>query len=66
MPWDPEQERLQLQISPELKERLQQLADEEERSVAWIVRKLLEDGLKSRGHHADSPQDEDIGKQHAG
>ncbi|HUL00267.1 MAG TPA: ribbon-helix-helix protein, CopG family [Nitrospirota bacterium] len=35
-------------VTPEIKEAIQSLADKDERTVAWIVRKLLEEALESR------------------
>jgi len=36
-------------ITPEIKERLQALADKDERTLAWMVRKLLMEALEARG-----------------
>lgn len=35
-------------VTPEIKEAIQSLADKDERTVAWIVRKLLVEALESR------------------
>lgn len=36
-------------ITPEIKEIIQSLADKDERTLAWIVRKLLLEALEARG-----------------
>jgi len=36
-------------ITSEMKEIIQSLADKDERTVAWMVRKLLTDSLTARG-----------------
>jgi hypothetical protein len=36
-------------ITPEIKEIIQSLADKDERTLGWIVRKLLLEALESRG-----------------
>lgn len=40
--------RLSLRITPDLSKSLRQTAETEDRSVNWLVNKLLEDGLKAR------------------
>ena len=36
-------------ITPEIKEIIQSLADKDERTLGWIVRKLLLEALETRG-----------------
>ena len=36
-------------ITPDIKELVQSLADKDERTLAWMVRKLLMEALEARG-----------------
>lgn len=36
-------------ITPEIKDAIQSLADSDERTLAWMVRKLLTEALEARG-----------------
>ena len=36
-------------VTPEMKEIIQSLADKDERTLAWMVRKLLTEALQNRG-----------------
>ena len=38
-----------VRITPETKDIVQSLADKDERTLAWMVRKLLLEALESRG-----------------
>ncbi len=36
-------------VTPEIKDIIQSLADEDERALAWMIRKLLIEALENRG-----------------
>jgi len=38
-----------IRVTPEIKSLIQRLADEDERTLAWMARKLITDALESRG-----------------
>lgn len=38
-----------IRVTPELKDVVQRLADEDDRTLAWMARKLIEEALESRG-----------------
>lgn len=44
---------LAVRLPPELKSRLEQMADKEQRPVSDLVRELLRDGLAKRGFRTD-------------
>ncbi|HEY9872140.1 MAG TPA: hypothetical protein V6D12_01825 [Candidatus Obscuribacterales bacterium] len=43
-------------ISPDLKRELESWADEEERSVSWLVGKLIEEAVKTRKAQTERKQ----------
>ncbi len=47
-------------ITLEMKEIIQSLADKDERTVAWMVRKLLIESLTARGLLKTKKRDKDI------
>lgn len=53
-------ERVVAYVPPEWKKELEQWAEDEERSISWIVAKLIDKGLQERQHDqgkvARSPQ----------
>ena len=40
---------LTVRVDEEMNQIIQELADQDERTVAWILRKLLEEALQTRG-----------------
>jgi len=47
-------------ITSEMKEIIQSLADKDERTVAWVVRKLLIESLTARGFLKTKKRDKTI------
>ena len=45
----PKTERIDIRISPELKQKLQQAADEENRTISNYIINLIQKDLKERG-----------------
>lgn len=45
-------------VKPKLKRELQKIAQEEDRSVNWVIEKILETGVKHRAQRVDKEKAE--------
>lgn len=52
---DKKSEQICIKIDPNMYKKLKECADMEERSMGFLVRKMIDEGLIKRGHAASLP-----------
>jgi predicted transcriptional regulator len=45
---------LGVRVEAELEKRIRTLAEQEDRSVSWMIRHLILEGLKAKGNHGQT------------